>query len=239
MKKITALSVGILLISAAYAQPDARTSKELVTRAGDHFMVQVAHNIWQGAPDSLTADLSGLNRSANAYFMLNKPFKSNPKFSIGIGVGMGTANMYFKDRTFDLDANLPLLPNRSAETLVHYKKYKMTTAFAEAPLELRFSSQPSTPNKSVKAALGVKVGTLLAAYTKGKNRVDGSGKSLSSAIEKVKSKSYFQSTRVSATARVGYGLISLFGTYSLTPLFKDGTAPDIKPMQIGLTISGL
>jgi len=56
---------------------------------------------------------------------------------------------------------------------------------------------------------------------------------------KENSKSYFNTTRLAATARVGYGNFSLFGAYSLTGIFKDGIAPDIKGMQIGLAFSGL
>jgi hypothetical protein len=53
---------------------------------------------------------------------------------------------------------------------------KIATVYVQLPTELRYYSNPANPNKSWKAAVGVKLGTLLKGYTKSKNylRVDGS-----------------------------------------------------------------
>ena len=115
----------------------------------------------------------------------------------------------------------------------------MATAFLEIPLELRFMAKPATPNKSIKGAIGVKVGTLVNAHTKGKNLETAGGTKLNGFTNKVSTRSYFNSTRLGITARAGYGLFSLFGTYHITNIFKDGVAPDTKLIQVGLTISGL
>ena len=106
-------------------------------------------------------------------------------------------------------------------------------------MELRYCSKPDKPNNSVKAAIGIKVGTLINAHTKGKNLTDASGKTVNGYVSKLSSKSYFNGTRLSATARVGYGNFSLFGSYSITSAFKDNVAADMKVLQVGLTISGL
>ena len=47
------------------------------------------------------------------------------------------------------------------------------------------------------------------------------------------------STRFTATARLGYGIVSVFGTYQLNNLLKDGAGADMKLYQIGITLSGL
>ena len=39
--------------------------------------------------------------------------------------------------------------------------------------------------------------------------------------------------------RVGYGNLSLFGTYQIGSLIKEGLGPQVKPYTIGLTLSGL
>jgi hypothetical protein len=39
--------------------------------------------------------------------------------------------------------------------------------------------------------------------------------------------------------RVGYGNVTLFGSYTLTDLFKEGQGPRVKPFSVGLTLSGL
>ncbi len=212
---------------------------DLTNRAADHFMVQFALNSWQGAPDSISSHISGFQKSANVYIMFDKPFKANPRFSIAAGVGVGTGNIYFKKMTIDIGATSTLLPFRAADTTNNYKKFKLTTAFLEVPLELRFTSNPSAPNKTLKAAIGIKIGTMVNAHTKAKGLRTAGGSLINSKTQKESTKSYFNTTRLAGTARIGYGNLSLFGAYSLTGLFKDGVAPDIKTMQIGLTFSGL
>jgi hypothetical protein len=53
------------------------------------------------------------------------------------------------------------------------------------------------------------------------------------------SKEFFNKQRFSATARIGFGHFSAFGSYSINPLFREGMGPVIRPMSIGLMISGL
>ena len=240
MKKVClGLFIMCFAVTAMAQNDDNISGKGMMNKSGDHFMIQIAHNIWSGVPDSIKDNLGGFNRSANAYFMLNKPFKTNEKFAIAFGLGVSTANMYMDNMTVGIDSSSALLSFKDASNAQRYKKYKVATTLLEVPLELRFTAKPLTPNKSLKGALGVKVGQLISASTKGKTLIDAAGVERNNAIYKVKAKNYFQSTRISATARFGYGLFSIFGTYSLTPLLKDGVGPDIKPIQIGLTISGL
>ncbi len=202
-------------------------------------MIQLAANFWNGTADSVDNYIKGFNRSANVYVMLNKPFKGNAKMSAAIGIGVGTAAMYFDKMEVKITDNKPKLPFIRTDTGLNYKKYKLATAFLEIPVELRFTAHPETPNKSLKGAIGVKVGTLLNAHTKGKSLRTSGGTKINEATFKASSKSYFNTTRISVTARAGYGLFSLFGSYGLTNVFKDGVAPEIKPFQIGLSISGL
>ncbi len=215
------------------------TPQETITRAGDHFMFQIAQNSWLNAPDSVSNGIKSFNRSANAYFMLNKPFKTDKRFSLGLGVGIGTSNIYFDKEEVNITGTSPLLQFARTDATNNYKKYKLATAYAEVPLELRFTSDAVKPKQGIKAAIGVKIGTLLNAKTKGKTLRTSTGSEINANTVKLASKSYFNTTRIAATARVGYGLFSLFGSYNLTPMFKDGVAADIKLLQFGLTISGL
>jgi hypothetical protein len=171
--------------------------------------------------------------------MLNKPFKGSPKLSLGIGLGISTSNISFKKMDVDLKAAPGLLPFTALDSANHFKKYKLATSFLEIPLEFRYTSKPNNPNKSVKAALGLKVGTLVNAHTKGKTLQDKNGTILNAFVEKENSKRFLNSTHFMATARVGYGIFSLFGSYQLNKLLKDGAGSDIKLYQIGITLSGL
>jgi hypothetical protein len=44
--------------------------------------------------------------------------------------------------------------------------------------------------------------------------------------------------KVALTARVGYGWLNFFATYSLTPLFESGRGPELYPVSIGMTLLG-
>ena len=242
MRKLLVLLIAFTATVPAFSQDLPKKEKkkfDLTNRAADHFMVQLGVNSLQGAPDSIDSHIKGFQRSANVYLMFDKPFKGNPKLSVGIGIGVGTNNFYFKKMLVDITATTPVLPFIDVDSAQNFKKYKMSTAFLEVPLELRFTSNPETPNKTFKAALGVKIGTLLNAKTKGKTLRDATDKEINDYTVKESSKSYFNTTRLAGTARVGYGNFSLFGAYSFTGMFKDGVAADMKSLQIGLTISGL
>lgn len=239
MKKIF---LPILLISLAFnlsAQVQKTEANKLGGRSADHFMIQVASNFWSGTADSVKDYISSFNRSANFYLMYDKQFKTNPKLSLGIGLGIGTTNMYFKKMEARLTSSSATLPFIRTDTGNNFKKFKITNAFVEIPIELRFMSKPDEPNKSIKGAIGAKVGTLINAHTRAKNLQNAGGTRINSNTFKENSKAYFNNTRIALTARVGYGNYSIFGAYAFTNVFKDGVTPPIKAFQIGLSISGL
>ncbi len=224
---------------ASFAQVDSKKSKLMANRAADHFMIQLGTSMWSGAPDSISSYIKGFNKSANVYFMYDKQFKSNPKFSIAVGLGVGTSNIFFNKMEVKIGNTKNVLPFIRTDTGNNYNKYKLATAFLEVPLECRFTSNPENPNKSIKAAVGLKFGTMINAHTKGVDLQNAAGTKISSSTIKESNKSYFNTTRIAATARVGYGVFSLYGSYDLTSMFKVGVASDIKLIQVGLCISGL
>lgn len=240
MRKLLVIVLVLITALPAFSQTaKQKKNKEILSQAGDHFMFQLSYDNWMGAPDSVTSHIKGLNRGLNVYVMYDKKFKADPRFSIAGGIGVGTSNIYFKKMNVEIAATSTKLPFTATDSANNYKKFKLATAFLEIPIEFRFSSKPETPGKSVKVALGVKLGTMLNAHTKGKTLRDVSGKTLSNATEKTSTKSYFNTTRIAATARIGYGNYTLFGAYNLTSMFKDGVAADVKLFQIGISVSGL
>ena len=238
MKKILFVVAALISVSAVSAQKK-KNRTDFISRTGDHFMLQLTSDHWMGVPDSISSHLKSLSRGGNVYVMLDKRFKGSPQWSVAFGLGVGTSNMYFKRMNVDIKAKTNKLPFNNLDTLSYYKKYKLTTAFLEIPLELRFTFKPEKENASVKAALGVKVGTLLNVHNKGKTLMDKDGRTLNNYTAKETGKGFFNSTRLMATARIGYGNFSLFGAYQLNNIFKDGVAADVKLLQVGLCISGL
>ncbi|MGN6249375.1 MAG: outer membrane beta-barrel protein [Ginsengibacter sp.] len=244
MKKIVFVVIGCLFFSMAFSQESSSSTTNnnkvnFTNRSGDHFMLQLSSDHWAGMPDSISSHQKGLSRGFNAYVMLNKPFKGSPKLSLGIGVGISTSNMYFKKMEVDVKAAPGLLPFIAEDSANHFKKYKLALSYLQVPLEFRYTSNPNNPNKSFKAALGVKVGTLVNVHNKGKNLLNSAGTTLNGYIVKENSKRFFNTTDFMATARFGYGIISLFGAYQLNRLLKDGAGPNLKQYQVGITLSGL
>lgn len=239
MKKILSVVVAVALLGTAFGQKKKDWSKLNVDRAGDHFMIQISKDNWTGVPDSIKNRMTGFSRGLNVAVMLNKPFKSDPRWSVALGLGISHSSIFFKNTSVDLKAAGTVLPFRNLDSSDRFKKYKLANTFAEVPIELRYTFDPINEKKSWKIALGVKVGTMLNAHTKGKTLQNKSGTTIGSFTEKESKKTFFNGTRLSATARVGIGNFSLFGAYSITSLLKDVAGAAIRPYQIGLAISGL
>ena len=241
MRRIIFSAFFFCVAFAATAQTDTtsatRIFRPMQTRSKDHLMIQFGGASWQNKPDSIKT--GGFSRTFNVYVMLDFPFKSSPKLSVALGPGLATDHVFLDKMTAGITENASTVRFRNLSDTTHYKKYKISTAFLELPIELRFSSNPEADGKSVKAAIGVKVGTMLAAWAKGKNLEDRNNNSVNDLLVKEKSKRFFNTNRISATARLGYGHFTLFGSYSLTPLFKEGVGPKMNAMSVGLTLSGL
>ena len=255
MKKLITLSLALAFVLPLFAQDSTKTaapapasaSKKKVwkynpNRANDHFMIQLGYNGWASKPDTIAT--KGIPRTFNMYFMFDFPFKTSPRFSVGIGAGLGTDNFYLDKMSIDI-------AGRNSNTLAfkldsnYFKKYKIATTYLEIPVELRFAADPDNTNKSWKMAVGGKIGTLLSAMTKGKNLMSSKGGTINNYTEKIKSKRYFNSTRLAVTGRISKGVFGIFGQYQINQFIKDGAVPagsplvDIRPFTIGLSISGL
>jgi len=244
MQKIGLLAFTFLLFGSVYAQPDSVSGKvsrkiDISSRPGDHLMIQFSSDHWTGMPDSISSHQSGFSKGFNAYLMLDKPFKTSPKFSLGLGIGIGSSNISFKNMNIDVKSSGTQLPFIATDSSNHFKKYKLSLSYLEVPLEFRYSSNPLSSNKSWKFAIGGKVGTLINAHTKGKDLQNKNNSLISSYIQKENSKKYFNGTRFMGTARVGYGIFSLFGAYQLNNVLKDAAGAPMKLYQVGITLSGL
>ena len=244
MKKTLLALLSISLGFAAMAQTGSGTKKiteklDLSNRPADHLLIQYGADSWTGPPDSIRT--GGFSRHFNIYYMLDKPFKGNQKWSLAYGIGMGSSNIFFDKTKVDIKSNGLKLPFTAVDSTDHFKKNKVTTIYAEIPVELRYYADPANPGKSWKAAIGVKVGTLLKAYTKGKDLVTKNGNSIygPTYVVKESNKKFFNGTMLAVTARVGLGFISLDAGYQFNGVLKDGVGPAMNKFSLGITISGL
>lgn len=244
MKKVALSLLSCLLLTSLFAQdsinPKPQKKKptiDLSNRANDHFLIQLGYTTWAGQPDSI--ETGGFSKSLNFYLMMDFPFKTNPKLSIGVGAGISSDQIQFKRTYVGIKENTPMLTFTDVSDTNHFKKVKLTTAYLEAPIEIRFTARPMDSDHSFKWAIGVKVGTMLDAHTRNKELQTKDGQTINDYKMKEASKRYFNTTRLVGTARIGWGHFTVYGSYQITNLFKEGVAPVINPFTVGLTLSGL
>ncbi len=240
MKKIISLSICALLATSLLAQDKPAKKKkdipDMSNRANDHFLIQLGYTKWAGIPDTITT--AGLSKSINAYFMFDYPFKTNPKLSMAFGPGISSDHILFTKTHVGIKDNTATMSFANLSDTNHFKKTKLATVYLEAPIEFRFSADPLT-GKGLKMAIGVKVGTLITAHTRNVKLESKTNTTINDYVMKEASKRFFNKNRLSVMARVGMGHFSLYGSYQLTALFKDGLGPVVRPFSVGLTLSGL
>ncbi len=243
MKKVFLSIVAMWFFGmVANAQTKSLTSADLTGRAADHLMFQFGTDTWTNTPDSVKLG-GGTSRHFNIYFMYDKPFKSNNKYSVAYGGGIGTNSIFFDNHTnVDLKSTAATLPFRKIDASAnHFEKVKVATIYLQAPLEIRYYSNPANPGKSWKYAAGVKAGFLFKSYTKSKNWVNSAGNSIygKSYIVKESNKRFFNATDITLTGRAGYGIFSFDVGYTVTGVLRDGYGPVMNKFSAGITISGL
>jgi hypothetical protein len=170
--------------------------------------------------------------------MFDFPFKSNPKMSLGAGVGVGSDHIRFSKVNIGIKEIGSTMRFTNVRDTNHYKKTKLATSYAEVPLELRYSANPET-GKGLKVGLGVRVGALINAHTRNVDWQNRNGNLINEFSVKESSTRYFNKTRFVGTFRVGYGNFSIFSSYQLNPTLRDGVGPTARPFTLGLMLSGL
>jgi len=247
MKKVVVLLLSIFVLSEIQAQDTLAKSKKskkdwskvsLAYRPKDHLLLQIGYNHWMNEPDSIQDH--GLPLSYNFYLLFDFPFKGNPRFSVALGAGVGFDNKGFEYTYIDITGQKAnRLSFMNVKDTNHFKKYKMVNSYLEVPVELRFSSNPEKNMKSWKAAIGFKVGTMVGAGTRGKELQNRFNTTINDYVMKERAKRFFNTTRLSVMARFGYSFVSIYACYNVNEFIKQGFGPDVRPLQVGLTFSGL
>jgi len=214
----------------------AKKQYDLSHRPIDHFIFQFGYMGWAGQTDDYA--LSGFSRQFNAAFMMDYPFKSDPHYSFGYGLGYASDNAFLNGKSTDIRSTTStVLPPFSSNngSVSDFKKFKIAFSYLEIPLELRYSFNAENPNKAFRIAVGVKGGWLFNVHTKGKGEINSAGQTVSSGdIEKEYSKRFFNTMRAAATLRLGLGFVNIYGTYQLTPLLKSNAGPTLNPYSVGV-----
>lgn len=198
----------------------------------DFLMIQLGYNNWVNRPDSVKTKPFGY--VFNAYLCYDFPIKKT-KMSFAAGLGINTSVVYL-DKQMLVNNDTGVLGN-AARIIADPnpgKRYKVNTTYLQAPFELRYFSNAHNRNLGFKAALGVTVGAFLGAHTKELESAGGTNIKV-----KENTKRYYSPWNFAATARIGWGNISLFGSYNITTVFKENNGPALTPASVGICFTGL
>lgn len=240
MQKILAALAFIVIPFAAVQAQDAAdkmnpnaTPAPIVKSARDYVMLNFLYNNYAAKPDSVKVKTFGF--SFHGSLSYDFPIKKT-KLSFAAGLGVNTSVVYLDQQVLRntdtagyLAGSVRFMPNDSG-----YKKYKFVTTYLMAPFELRYFGNTNNRNNCFKAAIGLEIGTLLGGHTKAAATENGT-----KVYFKTNTKRYITPWNFAATARIGFGNFSLYGSYNLTNVFKDNAGPPITPFSVGLCLSGL
>lgn len=241
MQRIFAILAFLLVPSMLLAQDAAADKKDngpapIVKPSRDFIMIDFLYNGWMVKQDtSMTMPKTkSFGYKFNAYLCYDFPIKKT-KLSFAAGIGISASVMYLDNQVLrNTDTGLVGNQLRFMPDTADFKRYKFATTYLQAPFELRFFGNSNNRNKGFKAAIGVEVGTHIGSHTKAVTSANGT-------IVKYKTntKRYISPWNFAATARMGWGNFSIYGSYNLTNVFKDQAGPVITPYSIGLCITGL
>lgn len=228
------LALSLVVKAQDGAQDDNKAPKKSIVKPSrDFVMFQITYDSWANTPDNVK--LGGIGRGFNGYICYDFPI-SKSNFSFAAGIGISSNNVYFDKQRMLMNtaSSAVVFQNVDTNGTNNFKKSKLNVTYLEAPFELRFFGNKDNRNRGFKMALGMRVGLLVGAHTKDKHTLAGP-----SIVEKVNTKRYIESWRFAPTARIGWGNFSLYGSYSLSRLFKSGAGPEVYPYSIGISITGL
>lgn len=231
MKKFPGITASLLFLSFfSFAQEVSVTeSNDDWKNNRDRIIFQFGYAGWMHS--DLVLQTEWFSRSASIYFNYDVQFgKSN--FSFAPGIGLTADNVYLNSSiSLDLDnvSSFTLLDNQDA-----VKSNKIVITYIEAPLELRFRTNPDKHDNSWKIAAGLKIGLTAKTLSKLKVSEDGENR-----IYKTTNLQNTMGYHYGPTVRFGYGWFNLFAFYSLTPFFEENKGPEVIPFTIGISINGL
>jgi hypothetical protein len=157
-------------------------------------------------------------------------FKSRVNFGQGFvnfNYGLGLEWHHYR-----FDQDFSIVPDIDSVLLVteslQYDKNKFNTTHVTLPLSLGFETKPWNTDESFRIAFGYSPG--LRIKTKTKHKIDGNS-------DVVKDQFNVNEFRQEINATIGYGDFNVYASYDITPLFQEGTGPELYPVSIGIIIT--
>ncbi|MCF8233485.1 MAG: DUF2807 domain-containing protein [Bacteroidales bacterium] len=185
------------------------------------------------------------------FFELNASLSKNQKWGILTGMGYEFNNYRF-------DNNVMITPDSSRiagfySSGISMRKSKLVANYLQVPVLLEFQTNRHSNSNSFHLTAGAVFGLRVTSHTKRYFEEQNKNYELLDPVSrepvlyaespnnsKVKEWDDFHLNpfRVDATIRIGWDWINLFGTYSLTTLFRENKGPELYPFTVGLTLAG-
>ncbi len=155
----------------------------------------------------------------------------NNRFGVVSGIGIQWNNYRFGD-------NVVLVPDSGRVYGFHntnittYIKSKLVESWLRVPLFLEYQTAQKK-SKQFHIAAGAVFGYKIGSHSK-QVHFEGGDRTK----PKIYNDFYLNPVKLDAEIRIGWGLINLFASYSLTPMYKENKGPEIYPYMIGITLAG-
>ena len=227
--------VVVLFLSGIVSQVAAQPEYKYIPREHDWFSYDISTLLLQSTPDGYEQE--GWSNGHTLSFMKDI-LLGKSRFSIGVGLAYTSHNFKSNTRiTVDENTGEASFMVLNADSM-SYKRNKVNAKYVEIPIELRFRTKPNDDGRFLRVYAGFRGGIRFSSYSLFEN-------------DNLQVRYYHPAelNRWSAGTylKVGYGAISLYGYYSLMPLFdyEAGDNPpagqidlnNMIPVALGLSIS--
>ncbi|WMJ75412.1 outer membrane beta-barrel protein [Cytophagaceae bacterium ABcell3] len=237
-------SLAFLLISFFYTFQlfaDISSRKDTADQPLNLDLLEPRHSAWKGLMiDKGFAYLQGAPsvlqtrwyRPANLnIYYYHRIELGSEKLTLNPGIGLAFDNYFFEDNVRLETLGDEVVAYEEDIEGITYRRSKLNANYIDIPVEIRFKS--STINrKAFKLGLGVKAGVMFDAKTKFVYSTEDRR-----IREQQKHHHHVNRFRFGLTGRIGYGKLLFYGYYGLNNLFRDGTAPEMRPVMFGLSLS--
>jgi hypothetical protein len=150
-------------------------------------------------------------------------------FGLVTGFGLEFNNYFFDNNNSLVELNDQVVSEPLDGT--HLAKSKLTTTFLRVPLMLEGQFPGTIRGRRVFISAGLISGIKLGSHTKVVYKDGGKDKS------KNRDDFNINPFRYGLTARLGYGCMSIFGDYYITPMFVKDKGPSLHPFSVGLAFT--
>lgn len=218
------------------SKPKSRRNKNVET---DYLVLDLGINslLFNGNP-SLPPSLSNLELNPWASLHVNvgivrqRVNLSKHKLWLEYGINYDNNDYRFAnniDFKVDSTGNDISYASRQTEGFV---RNKLTTRFVTVPLGLHFETKPNDRRHSAHFTVGMHAGYRLTSFFKTVREDEGKRKT------KVHDDFLLNNFRYGAYVKAGYGKFTVFANYIFTPLFREGTGPELNTFSFGLVLGG-